>query len=195
MKFSLPLPSVNRQLSKTLSGVEGSTVNGKVKHGFTLIELLVVIGILTILLAITLVAVNPGRQFKQSNDTQRKSDINAVLNAIHQYSADNKGLLPGSPTIDTTLRSICKTGGTVTCPVGAATDLCGNLAPTYIAELPRDPLTTVGILDPASSSGPCASTTLGYNSGYKVQLSSTGSRISVFATPEIQPPTTLSVTR
>ncbi|MDQ5951176.1 MAG: hypothetical protein QG639_453, partial [Patescibacteria group bacterium] len=38
------------------------------KHGFTLIELLVVIGILAVLLAITLVAINPARQFAQANN-------------------------------------------------------------------------------------------------------------------------------
>src|SRR5690348_18359441 len=64
------------------------------QQGFTLIELLVVIGILAVLLAITLIAINPAKQFSQSNDTKRRSDVNAILNAIDQYAADNAGALP-----------------------------------------------------------------------------------------------------
>jgi len=59
----------------------------KLNKGFTLIELLVVIGILAILLAITLIAINPARQFGQANDTKRRSDLTAILNALGQYSA------------------------------------------------------------------------------------------------------------
>src|SRR3989344_5237794 len=64
------------------------------QKGFTLIELLVVIGILAILLAITLIAINPAKQFAQANNTKRSSDVNAILNAVNQYMADNKGSLP-----------------------------------------------------------------------------------------------------
>src|SRR5581483_10664502 len=72
------------------------TTLNKIKRekGFTLIELLVVIGILAILLAITLIAINPARQFGQANDTKRRSDVNAILNAIGQYTASNTGQLP-----------------------------------------------------------------------------------------------------
>jgi len=66
----------------------------KNKRGFTLIELLVVIGILAILLAITLIAINPARQFGQANNTRRRSDILQVLNGIHQYVAETQGQLP-----------------------------------------------------------------------------------------------------
>src|SRR3954468_500341 len=66
------------------------------QKGFTLIELLVVIGILAILLAITLIAINPARQFSQANNTKRSSDVNAILNAIGQYQAENHGALPAN---------------------------------------------------------------------------------------------------
>jgi len=63
----------------------------RIQKGFTLIELLVVVGILAVLLTITLVAVNPARNFQQTNNVKRQADVNAILGAVSQYIADNKG--------------------------------------------------------------------------------------------------------
>src|SRR3990172_8005271 len=104
----------------------------KFLKGFTLIELLVVIGVLAILLTITLIAINPARQFSQSNNTKRRSDVNAILNAVHQYAADNKGTLPTG--ITAVVQNISNT----------AADICASVVPTYIAALPVDPLTNNG---------------------------------------------------
>src|SRR5215469_7848926 len=99
--------------------------------GFTLIELLVVIGILAILLAITLIAINPARQFGQANDTKRRSDTNAILNAVGQYAASNSGNLPGEvATASTSAITINSTN---------FPNMCSALVPTYIPALPADP--------------------------------------------------------
>jgi type IV pilus assembly protein PilA len=100
------------------------------QKGFTLIELLVVIGIIAILAAIVIIAVNPARQYAQSRDATRTSDTQAILDAVHQYSADNNGNLPnddsGSPI--------------ATCPTQTeANSLAGSLAPTYLSSVPADP--------------------------------------------------------
>ncbi len=131
---------------------------------FTLIELLVVIGILTVLLAIVLIAINPARQFAQANNTQRRSDVNAILNAIHQYAADSKGILP--PEITTTPTNVGSTGA----------NLCSRLVATYLADLPLDPTTG------SKSGATCASGS--YSTGYNASKSATNNRVTVSATAE-----------
>jgi len=138
--------------------------------GFTLIELLVVIGILAVLLAITLIAINPQRQFSQANNTKRSSDINAILNAIGQYAADNKGALPTN--LATTCDSAAPCSITSDTAVTSRADICSDLVPQYLAALPVDPLTSGGT--PVTD---CAVT---YTTNYEVYRG-TDNRITVTA--------------
>ena len=143
-------------------------------EGFTLIELLVVIGILAVLLAITLIAINPARQFSQANNTKRSSDVNAILNAVGQYAADNKGALPTG--ITTTTQTISNT----------AANICASLVPQYIAALPVDPLTNNGTA--------ITNCTAAYNTNYTIIKSSTDNRITVTA-PAAELSATISASR
>ncbi len=121
---------------------------GKSK-GFTLIEILVVIGIIAILAAIVIIAINPAKQFAQARNTQRQAGVNTILNAIGQRIADNKGIFAGSFTVG---------GNTYNCPslpaagtvaditdgVGGGTDInLECLKPTYVSNIPEDPDSTV----------------------------------------------------
>lgn len=148
-------------------------------RGFTLIELLVVIGILAVLLAITLIAINPARQFSQANNTKRASDINAILNAVGQYSAEHHGDISA---INIPVGSAsAKIIGSDT--AGGQVDFCPDIAPTYIAQMPVDP--TKGTWTSCSN----------YNSGYSIYQSSSDHRITVFApNTELSIPT-IEVTR
>lgn len=145
------------------------------QKGFTLIEILVVIGILAVLFAIALVAINPARQFSQANNTKRRSDVNALLNAIHQYAADNKGALPSAITT-----SVLTIGNAV-----GQTDVCAAVVTKYIAALPRDPLVTGGDVTDCVAS---------YTTNYTVVKSATDNRITV-AAPGAELGDTIAVTR
>lgn len=144
------------------------------KKGFTLIEILVVIGIIAILAAVVLIAINPARQFAQARNSQRTSNVNAILNAIGQRIADNKGLFTSAGcTIDipTTESTICATGTSVTaCPAGSI-DIRACLVPTYVSEIPVDPSAGKACANSACNSG--------YNTSYTVQKDATSGRIKV----------------
>jgi len=144
------------------------------RRGFTLIELLVVIGILAVLLAITLIAINPARQFSQANNTKRASDVNAILNAVGQFAADNRGTLPAG--ITNAVQTVSDAGA----------DICADLSTLYIAALPVDPLTNNGT--------PVTDCTAAYDTNYTIVRSATDNRITVSA-PAAELGATITVTR
>lgn len=110
------------------------------QKGFTLIELLLVITIIIILAAIVLIAINPPRNIAQTNNAQRASNINTIINSIHQYAIDHKGLLPA--TITTASTEICKTNA-VSC--SGLIDLSMiTFEERYVLEMPVDPTSASG---------------------------------------------------
>ena len=99
------------------------------RQGFTLIEILVVIGLIAILAAIVLIAINPARQFAQARNTQRTSNVETIMNALGQYLADNKGV------------ALTTTSCTASTSVGTGGSNLGACLGTYIATgIPMDPV-------------------------------------------------------
>ena len=154
--------------------------------GFTLIELLVVLGVLAILLAITIVAINPQKHFIDTRNVQRQNDVKAILDAIYSYEAANKGLLTGSTALSTTISTTPGSPSAITSTAGGTNiDLCSTLAPTFLADLPTDPSTGT-----KSASTACAGT---YNTGYTAYKNSTSGRFTISA-PAAEGGATISVT-
>jgi len=140
------------------------------KGGFTLIEILVVIGIIAILAAIVLIAINPARQFAQARDTERTSNVNAILNAVGQYMADEAGEMPaGVPAVG---------ASDVTVDIDSTdmTGFCGDIVSDYMPALPTDPRLNTPAIDE-----PCPSV---WDTGYDLTRHPNG-RITVFAQAEI----------
>ena len=105
----------------------------KVKNNkaFTLIEVLLVIAIIAVLAAAVFVAINPAKNISDARNTQRRSDVTQILNAISQGFIDNV-VLAGVPTC------VAEPAGT---HIGTGAGLVNatSLVPTYIAGIPLDP--------------------------------------------------------
>jgi prepilin-type N-terminal cleavage/methylation domain-containing protein len=118
----------------------------KKQQGFTLLEILLVVAAIAILAGIVIVAINPNKQLGDTRNTQRSSDVNALLNAVYQYSIDNNGNLPSGIAGQA---KVFGDGSGVDCTAtstvaSAALDLSGDLVPTYLVSIPHDPMSGSG---------------------------------------------------
>jgi prepilin-type N-terminal cleavage/methylation domain-containing protein len=118
--------------------------------GFTLLEILLVIGIIAILAGIVIVAINPSKQLATVRNTERKSDLKQIYNAITQYYIDNSAY--PSTISTTTLNEVCNTGSVASTTTALNGASCGTLAnlsvlvPTYLTAIPTDPTGTSSLL-------------------------------------------------
>jgi prepilin-type N-terminal cleavage/methylation domain-containing protein len=88
----------------------------KDQKGFTIIEVLIVLAIAGLILLIVFLAV-PALQ-RNSRNTQRKADIQALLGAASEFSANNSGAIPTVACGAANPRSL--NTGTCAVPTGAA---------------------------------------------------------------------------
>jgi prepilin-type N-terminal cleavage/methylation domain-containing protein len=135
----------------------------KTMKGFTLIEILVVVALIAILTAITFIAINPAKNFADTRNAQRSSDVTQILNAITQYTSEQghtlTTLTPDTiPTCTGDVADMTEIGTDA-----ADVDLSG-LVDEYIVGIPYDP-----------SSGYST-----VNSGYVI-CQTTGGRVQVDA--------------
>lgn len=141
----------------------------KQSKGFTLLEVLLVVGIITVLAAIVIIAINPSKQLGDAKNAQRRSDVNTILNAVYQYAVDNNGSVPA--TITTTETEVCfnATACTGFVIATAGINLHGTLVgagATYLSAIPCDPSATC---------------TTGNTTRYSAQRDATTSRITIRA--------------
>jgi type II secretory pathway pseudopilin PulG len=115
-----------------------------------LLEILLVIGIIAILAGIVIVAINPSKQLATVRNTERKSDLKQLYNAITQYYIDNSAF--PSTISTTTLNEVCNTGSVASTANVVNGASCGTLAnlsvlvPTYLTAIPTDPTGTSSLL-------------------------------------------------
>lgn len=109
---------------------------------FTLVEMLMVVGIVTVLMLVVFMAVNPQKRMIDSRNTRRMGDVDTILIAVHQYVNDSGGSLPDGVGSSFSQIGTCTTGGMTLC-VGATTR-CVDIGATlnsnkYIKNNPIDP--------------------------------------------------------
>ena len=145
-------------------------------RGFTLIEILVVIGMLAILSTVVLVAVNPLRQFAEARNSQRQSNVAALLNAVSERVADDGGLFISSST---QLSDSCRISlpGTATDMTKSQLDIRPCLVSNYLSELPTDPTSGSN----TCTSALCNGTNENYDLKYTLQQDPITSRVTICA--------------
>jgi prepilin-type N-terminal cleavage/methylation domain-containing protein len=120
------------------------------RKAFTLVELLVVIAIIGLLSTVAVVATSSAQV--NARNTKRKADLLQISKALELYYTDN-GAYPstGGHTYPANWFGVCG-AFTVKSDTGAG-GWIPNLAPTYMATLPRDPRSGQGNANPPSA--PC----------------------------------------
>lgn len=120
------------------------------QKGITLVEVLIVTAVLAIVWIIAVNAINPLEQFAKSRNTKRNAGVNAIANALHQYTAQHGSLPPGISGVTTVISS-------------EGADLCEFLIPKYLPALPQDPGSNNGVRIFPSDCGK-------YDTGYTIRL-------------------------
>lgn len=104
---------------------------------FSLIEILIVVALMIILATITIIAINPAKNFQDTRNAQRSSDVSAILNAVTQYTSEQGNAIGDLGTI---LPCDDGAGGTQASAIGTDdADLAAGLVEEYIVEIPMDP--------------------------------------------------------
>jgi type II secretory pathway pseudopilin PulG len=92
---------------------------GKIK-GYTILQMMLTIALIAILASIVFIAINPAKNFADTRNEQRASDLRSLTNGLQQYTVNHQGKI--FPGIDSKLRIIGTSGSgcNMSCTIVAA---------------------------------------------------------------------------
>lgn len=136
------------------------------RGGFTLFEIIITVALVAILSAAAVMIINPPQLYAKARNAERVSHVNAILNAIGEHMADNRGsFICASGSLPTSTKRMASTLSTSTY------DIAPCLVPAYLASMPYDP----------SLPGARYASTSQYDSGYTLFRNASSGRITVAA--------------
>jgi len=114
------------------------------------VQLLIVIVVMALIIGIVIAVINPGKRFGEINDSERKTESEAILNAIYQYQTSTGelpkclyGTIPAPtdiPECDGEENGNFDGAIELGTPPGDDTYDCSTiLIPVYLQEMPTDP--------------------------------------------------------
>lgn len=127
------------------------------QRGFTLPELLVVGGVLVVIIVIAAWVLDPDTDLVALRNAQRRTDLAQFVQGINSYHAEH-GVLPPSITEEEQF-------------IGSGeneSDLCAELVPDYLGDIPFDPIGESVIME-GESLGSCKGPGSAYTTMYAVQ--------------------------
>ncbi len=85
--------------------------------GFTILQMILTVALIAILASIVFIAINPGKNFAETRNEQRASDLKSLTNGLQQYTVNNQG--QSFPGMDNNLRIIgtATTGCAMACTI------------------------------------------------------------------------------
>lgn len=116
------------------------------QRGLTLLEILMTIALISIILSVTIIALNPNRQLGQSRDAVRVVDTEKIYEAVQRFAVDT-GRYPAN------VRNLANGTEVEVCVEGVPEPVCASngllylendLVPGYLSTIPIDPVLEEG---------------------------------------------------
>lgn len=107
------------------------------KEGLTKTKITLLVVVIMLIASGIIWAINPQKQFAKLRNSQRRGDVNLIINAVYQYTVDNGGQLPAE--IGEQPKEICRKGADCSGLIDLSKVVQKKKNTAYLSSLPVDP--------------------------------------------------------